>query len=246
MDITTLDALFAGHATELAPALLSCRLTVVTADGAVAVRLTEVEAYGDQGEDPGAHSFRGPTARNASLFGPPRRTYVYLNYGIHRCLNLACGPEGTAGGVLLRAGEILGGRELAVRRRGRETGAKLLAGPGRLGQGLGITLPMDATPVRLTPARQHPQPGEAAASPDLGDGAAFLLSPPADAVGEVHSGPRVGVSGVGGGAAFPWRFRLADEPSVSAYRPGRNVPAEGAVGAARGDGPVTRGSSASL
>nr|WP_010524264.1 DNA-3-methyladenine glycosylase [Nesterenkonia sp. F] len=253
MELHELDALFEGHATALAPALLGCRLTVVTADGAVAVRLTEVEAYGDQGEDPGAHSFRGPTARNASLFGPPRRTYVYLNYGIHRCLNLACGPEGTAGGVLLRAGEVLGGRDLAVRRRGRETGAKLLSGPGRLGQGLGITLTMDATSIRLLPAGEHPEPGAAAASsPRADDDAVFLLSPPAEAADGVLSGPRVGVSGVGGGAEFPWRFRLADESSVSAYRPGRNVPAAGggpsgvdAVdGSARRGGVVTRGSSA--
>ncbi|MGQ7788966.1 MULTISPECIES: DNA-3-methyladenine glycosylase [unclassified Nesterenkonia] len=219
VDLHQLDTLFDGHATALAPALLGCRLTVVTVQGAVTVRLTEVEAYGDQGEDPGAHSFRGRTARNDSLFGPPRRTYVYLNYGIHRCLNLACGPEGTAGGVLLRAGEVLAGRGLAVERRGRDTGVKLLSGPGRLGQGLGITLTMDAAPVTLVPP-EAPQP----ADPDPED-VAFLLSPPGEPVGERLWGPRVGVSGVGGGPEFPWRCWLAGEASVSAYRPGRDVPA---------------------
>ncbi|WP_188686562.1 DNA-3-methyladenine glycosylase [Nesterenkonia cremea] len=78
-----LQRLFDEHATVLAPTLLGCELTVTTAGGSVSVRLTEVEAYGGQGEDPGAHSFNGRTARNSSLFGPPRHTYVYLNYGIN-------------------------------------------------------------------------------------------------------------------------------------------------------------------
>lgn len=217
MDSARLHSLFDAHATELAPALLGCELTVATAGGSVRVRLTEVEAYGDQGEDPGAHSFNGRTARNASLFGPPRHTYVYLNYGIHRCLNFACASEGTAGGVLLRAAEVLTGRDLAIERRGgRETGAKLLSGPGRLGQGLGITLPMDALPVNF----EHCADGDAPAR--------FTLSPPADPVSaeRIRRGPRVGVSGAGGSRAYPWRYWLDADPTVSAYRAGRNVPAE--------------------
>ncbi|WP_338086568.1 DNA-3-methyladenine glycosylase [Nesterenkonia massiliensis] len=114
-----LHSLFDAHAAELAPHLLGCELTVTTARGPVRVRLTEVEAYGDQGEDPGAHSYTGRTARNASLFGPPRRTYVYLSYGIHCCLNLVANAAG-AGGVLLRAAEVMDGRELAVARPGRQ------------------------------------------------------------------------------------------------------------------------------
>ncbi|MGJ9374413.1 DNA-3-methyladenine glycosylase [Nesterenkonia sp. CF4.4] len=217
MDSARLHALFDAHATTLAPALLGCELTVETAAGSVRVRLTEVEAYGDQGEDPGAHSFNGKTARNAALFGPPRHTYVYLNYGIHRCLNLACAAEGTAGGVLLRAGEVLAGRDLAIERRGgRDTGAKLLSGPGRLGQGLGITLPMDARPVSFD---------EPAGSDDP---ARFTLTPPAQPVDpeRIRTGPRVGVSGAGGSTVYPWRYWLDADPSVSAYRPGRNVPTE--------------------
>ena len=216
-----LHELFEGHATVLAPALLGCELTVTTARGAVTVRLTEVEAYGDQGEDPGAHSYNGRTARNSSLFGPQRHTYVYLNYGIHRCLNLACGPEGTAGGVLLRAGEVLEGRELAVERRGgRDTGAKLLSGPGRLGQGLGIELSMDAWPVHL----ESSPSSEAGSAPNTE--ISFSLAPPAGwASGALlRSGPRVGVSGVGGSARFLWRYWIDGDRSVSAYRPGRNVP----------------------
>lgn len=230
MDHHQLRDLFDDHATRLAPRLLGSRLTVVTAHGAVSVRLTEVEAYGDQGEDPGAHSFRGRTLRNASLFGPPRRTYVYLNYGIHRCLNLACGPEGTAGGVLLRAGEVLSGRELAVGRRGRDTGRKLISGPGRLGQGLGITLSMDSLVVRLwAAAEDHHAAGTdgLGGSPD-DDVALFALSPTGDVPGQVRQGPRVGVSGVGGGHEYPWRYWLAGEPSVSAYRRGRGVPTRAA------------------
>ncbi|GAA1151261.1 DNA-3-methyladenine glycosylase [Nesterenkonia lutea] len=225
MDSARLNALFDGHATELAPALLGCELTVSTAEGSVRVRLTEVEAYGDQGEDPGAHSYNGRTARNSSLFGPPRHTYVYLNYGIHRCLNFACDADGTAGGVLLRAAEVLEGRDLAVERRGgRDTGAKLLSGPGRLGQGLGITLPMDATALNIIDDSGSGLDVEALdPSP-----ARFTLSPPAAALPseQVSRGPRVGVSGTGGSRRYLWRYWIEADASVSAYRPGKNVPVE--------------------
>ena len=167
---------------------------------------------------------------------------MYLNYGIHRCLNLVGHPEGQAGGVLLRAGEVVDGRELAVERRGRDTGAKLLSGPGNLGQGLGITLAMGHVPIELVD--EAPPVGslglaaapaaapsvEPAPAPDVEPAPArFLLAPPAPPVpgGDrpaVLSGPRVGVSGEGGSARYPWRFRLAGETSVSAYRPGRDVP----------------------
>jgi len=223
MDSAQLAALFDSHATELAPALLGCELTVTTAEGSVRVRLTELEAYGDQGEDPGAHSYNGKTMRNASLFGPPRHTYVYLNYGIHRCLNFACHAEGIAGGVLLRSCEVIEGRDLAIQRRGgRDTGAKLLSGPGRLGQGLGITLPMDATALRID------QLGEPTQIPDDQQAAQFVLEPPETplAAKRIRSGPRVGVSGPGGGGTFPWRYWIEGNPSVSVYRKGKNVPTD--------------------
>lgn len=228
-----LSALFDGPSTALAEGLLGCRLTVVAADGAVTVRLTETEAYGNAGEDPGAHSFRGRTERNSALFGPARRTYVYLNYGIHRCLNLVGHPQGQAGGVLLRAGEVLAGREVAVARRGRDTGARLLSGPGNLGQGLGIALDMGHLPVEIVaapprlPSGPPTDPGGSCA--ERGPSPRFLLAPPApDGDGArraaVVRGPRVGVSGEGGSVRFPWRFHLAGDPSVSAYRRGRDVP----------------------
>ncbi|GAA1818555.1 DNA-3-methyladenine glycosylase [Nesterenkonia flava] len=224
MNVQGLSALFDQHAVEIAPALLGCELTVMTPRGGVTVRLTEVEAYGDQGEDPGAHSFNGRTARNASLFGPPRRTYVYQSYGIHYCLNLVANAEG-AGGVLLRAGEVVRGRDLALERRGgKDTAAKLLSGPGRLGQGLGIILPMDGSPLELNdaPARAD---GPAADS-DPHPLVTFSLAPAPTQLGreDISAGPRVGVSGVGGSAQFPWRFWITGDRSVSAYRPGRGVP----------------------
>lgn len=219
MDPGQMYELFDAHALELAPHLLGCELTVATAEGSVSVRLTEVEAYGDQGEDPGAHSYNGKTARNASLFGPPRHAYVYRSYGIHFCLNLTAHQSG-AGGVLLRAGEVIAGRELAVQRRGgKNTGAKLLSGPGRLGQGLGVTLPMDGTEVALG----DPNDDAAAPLPVAPGEVSLRLAPDPEASYQVASGPRVGVSGAGGTEEFPWRFWIRDHPTVSQYRPGRQL-----------------------
>lgn len=210
--------LFDEHAVDVAPHLLDCQLTVTTAEGAVTVRITEVEAYGDQGEDPGAHSFRGPTQRNATLFGPPRHAYVYQSYGIHYCLNLTTYAAG-AGGVLLRAGEVIGGRDLAVQRRGgKDTGAKLLAGPGRLGQGFGVRLSMDGSELRTV---GDPQLQSSTQQLSAQEEAAFVLRGPSSRSGPVGSGPRVGVSGEGGSGRFPWRFWIEGDPSVSAYRASR-------------------------
>ncbi|XNZ00170.1 DNA-3-methyladenine glycosylase [Micrococcus luteus] len=233
-----LAALFRVHPTQAAPALLGCLLTVTTLEGAVTVRLTELEAYGDQGEDPGAHSFRGRTERNAALFGPAQHTYVYLNYGIHRCVNLVAHEPDAAGGLLVRAGEVLDGHGLAVLRRGRDTGARLLSGPGNLGQGLGITLDMghrpiglaDAAPAGRTSSSTLPRPTPLAHTPLPDDGpspASFVLAPPpaGSPKPRATNGPRVGVSGEGGSARFPWRYWITGDPSVSRFRAGRNVPA---------------------
>lgn len=216
--MTDLHTLFDAHALELAPHLLGCELTVTTAAGAVTVQLTEVEAYGDQGEDPGAHSYNGKTLRNASLFGPPRHAYIYQSYGIHFCLNLTAHAAG-AGGVLLRAGQVITGRDLAVQRRGgKDTGAKLLSGPGRLGQGLGVALTMDGSPVQLSDI------DDVAVPPAAPGEVSFRLAPSRSASYQVASGPRVGVSGAGGTAEFPWRFWIRDHPTVSQYRPGKRLP----------------------
>ncbi|GFZ96792.1 DNA-3-methyladenine glycosylase [Nesterenkonia alkaliphila] len=242
MSISDLQSLFEAHPAEVAPQLLGCRLSVTTARGTVTVRLTEVEAYGDTGEDPGSHAFRGQTPRNATLFGPPRHTYVYRSYGIHFCLNLVAGAE-VAGGILLRAGEVLQGRELAIQRRGgKDTGATLLSGPGRLGQGLGVTLPMDGSRLEIiehdavsppgpnTEVSFRLAPSDAASSLShssiaSGDPAPAPVSARLDrAPWSIALGPRVGVSGVGGSTEFPWRFWIQGDPTVSRYRPGKGVP----------------------
>jgi DNA-3-methyladenine glycosylase len=100
----------------VAPALLGCVLAHETADGLVAVELTEVEAYSGA-TDPASHAYRGLTGRNAVMFGPPGHAYVYFTYGMHFCVNVVCQPAGTASAVLLRAGRVVAGEPLARRRR---------------------------------------------------------------------------------------------------------------------------------
>lgn len=180
-------------AVEVAPLLLGGLLTV---DG-VTLRLTEVEAY--QGEtDPGSHAFRGPTPRTAVMFGPPGRLYTYFTYGMHVCANIVCSPEGEASAVLLRAGEIVEGIELArMRRLTSRTDADLARGPARLTVALGITLADGGSSLEHGRVRFAPAAAPAAL---------------------VDQGPRTGVSGAGGGAAFPWRFWIPGDPSVSPYK----------------------------
>jgi DNA-3-methyladenine glycosylase len=160
------------------------------------VRLTEVEAYGGP-EDPGSHARHGLTARNASMFGPAGRAYVYFTYGMHWCLNLVTGPAGVASAVLLRAGEVVEGLDTARARaaasRRATADSQLASGPARLARCLAATRDIDGAPL---PLRLAPEP------------------PPA-----VVSGPRVGVAGAG--AATPWRFWLEGDPTVSRYRPAR-------------------------
>ncbi len=184
---------------EVAPDLLGAVVRHATPDGTVAVRLTEVEAY-DGANDPGSHAFRGRTPRNAVMFGPPGHVYVYFTYGMHWCMNLVCGPEGRASAVLLRAGEVVEGAPLATRRRPTaKTPRELARGPARLTLALGV---------------DGSQDGLDATDPT----SPLTVSTPAGTRGgEVLHGPRVGVAG--DGAVHPWRFWLAGEPSVSAYRP---------------------------
>lgn len=190
----------------LAPLLLGGVLRRADAEGAVALRLTEVEAYRGS-DDPGAHTFRGRTARNASMFGPGGRVYCYFTYGMHHAVNLVAGPEGSGWGVLVRAGAVVEGAPLALRRRSARRAApptgELARGPGNVAQALGATLADDGAVL--------------GASGPL-TVAAWSFEP-ADAPLPFATGPRVGVSGPGGdGAAFPWRFWLPGEPSVCAYR----------------------------
>lgn len=127
------EAFFARSVQDVAVDLLGCVLVV----GQCAGRIVEVESYPN--DDPASHSFRGPTPRCLTMFGPPGRLYVYRSYGIHWCANVVCEPDGVAGAVLIRALQPLDGLEVMRERRGTETDRLLCAGPGRLCQALGLT-----------------------------------------------------------------------------------------------------------
>jgi len=188
---------------EVAPDLLGRILVRTTPDGPIAVRLTKVEAY-DGENDPGSHAYRGRTARNAVMFGPPGHVYVYFTYGMWHCMNLVCGPEGRAAGVLLRAGEIVEGAELArTRRRSARNDKELAKGPARLATALAVDRSLDGTDACAT-----------------GDTPIRVLTGTPVPVDRVCNGPRTGVAGDGGnGDLHPWRFWIADDPTVSPYRP---------------------------
>ncbi|MGV0838315.1 DNA-3-methyladenine glycosylase [Mycolicibacterium thermoresistibile] len=192
------------------PVTAARRLLGATLTGRdVVATIVEVEAYGGPQDGPwpdaAAHSYRGPTGRNAVMFGPAGRLYTYRSHGIHVCANVACAKDGVAGAVLLRAAVIESGADVAARRRGPAIKPTAWArGPGNLCAALGITMDdngvdlCDPTAaVRLQLAAQPPPP---------------------------VSGPRVGVSKA---ADRPWRFWLADRPEVSLYRRSPRAPAPG-------------------
>lgn len=213
-----------GSAVDVAPRLLGAELrtVVVGPDDAdpveVRLRITEVEAYHGRGTgeiaDPGSHARMGPTARNATMWGEPGHLYVYLSHGIHSCVNVVCGPEGQGDGVLLRAGEIVAGADAAARRRGavlplgRIALRDLARGPGRLGQAVGLRHPLHDGIDAVTGEERH------------GARAELWLGDQRD---DVVSGPRVGVAGVAGTHAFPWRFWIDGDPTVSPFRWGRGA-----------------------
>lgn len=186
--------LFALSAVSLARALIGAHLTVDGVGGIV----VETEAY--TADDPASHSFRGPTPRNAAMFGPAGRAYVYRSYGIHWCLNAVCGPIGEGAAVLIRALEPTEGVEAMIARRGLAHTRRLCAGPGRLCQALGIDRGHDG--LSLSDAPFHLRP--AVAEPPL------------------RIGPRIGITRA---SERPWRFGLAGSPFVSRPFPaGRIAP----------------------
>jgi DNA-3-methyladenine glycosylase len=131
-------AFFARPSTVVAPDLLGRILVRRLADGTrLAVRLVEVEAYRE--DDPASHSFRGPTRRNAVMFGPAGFLYVYFSYGVHWCANVVTGSEGHGSAVLLRAAEPIEGLAAMAANRGVDDVRKLCTGPGRLTQALAIS-----------------------------------------------------------------------------------------------------------
>ncbi len=180
-------AFFDRPAATVAAALIGHVLLVEGVGGAI----VETEAY--DRTDPASHSFSGPTKRNASMFGPPGRAYVYRSYGLHWCLNLVCEP-GSA--VLLRALAPSAGLHAMHARRGLTDPRRLCAGPGRLAQALGIDSSYDGVPV---------------------DRAPFAWGAPAGPV-SVAATTRIGITK---GADTPWRFLLAGSPFVSRPLPRR-------------------------
>lgn len=188
--------LLAGPVLEVAPQLLGMVLRRTSPEGTVAVRLTEVEAY-DGANDPGSHAYRGETPRTAVMFGPPGHLYVYFTYGMHFCMNISAGPDGRPSAVLLRAGEIVEGLELARERRAVKSDRDLARGPARMCVALGIA--RESNGVDL-----------------LARGSAVQLLPGPGFDGEPATGPRVGLREA---PDRPWRFWIPGDPTVSPYKP---------------------------
>jgi DNA-3-methyladenine glycosylase len=179
---------FDRPAVEVAEALLGMLLVHDSADGRVAGRIVEVEAY--QGpEDLAAHSARGLTPRNAVMFGPAGHLYVYLVYGLHHCANVVCGPGPKPEAVLLRAAQVLEGEELARTRRGAVPVTRLAAGPGNLGAAFGLDRSLNGA--------------------DLLAGPVWLA--PGELPDRVERTPRIGVDYAGEWAARPLRFSIAND-----------------------------------
>lgn len=182
---------------ELARRLLGCVLESRGDEGTVRVRLAEVEAYRGL-DDPASHCYRGRTPRNDVMWGPPGHLYVYFVYGMHFCANVVALTDGQPGAVLVRAGEVVSGQELAKARRPKARGNGAVAkGPAVLTSVLGVDrahngvdLTAPGSPVRLL----------------AGD-------PVSDE--RILAGPRVGVAAA---HDTPWRFWIDGSPAVSTYR----------------------------
>jgi DNA-3-methyladenine glycosylase len=179
--------------------------------GRVSGRIVEAEAYRGA-DDPASHAWRGPTPRNAAMFGPPGHAYVYFTYGMHHCLNLVTGPRGRASAVLVRALEPVDGPALMRRRRGVAAEARLASGPGNVARALGLTRAHDGL--------------------DLTRGPLWLSDlPPRRSGRRVARSGRVGIRVA---AERPWRFRLEGHPCVSPPPgPGRRGPPAGPAAGGR-------------
>lgn len=168
----------------------------------VQIRITEVEAYAGP-LDPASHAFRR-TPRSEPMYGPPSRAYCYFTMGLHWCLNVVWGAEGTAAGVLIRAGEVVGGYDVVRQRRGDKISDRDLArGPGRVGACLAIGAADIGTDLRSVPGLRL---------------VGRMGSAPA-----IESGPRVGVRLA---ADEQWRFWIAGDRTVSAYKRHAKAPSQ--------------------
>lgn len=198
----------ARPASEVAPQLLGWSLTHTTDEGTVTVVLTEVEAYMGA-DDPASHAFNGPTARNEVMFGKAGQLYCYLSYGMHWCCNVVTGTEGHASAVLLRAGRVVEGTELARERRGEHVAERALArGPGCLGRALGLSRESNGS--------------------DLLRDDGYRLTPGSLESGvSISSGHRVGVRLA---HDVSWRFWVTGDPTVSAYKRSPRAVPDGPVG----------------
>ena len=179
---------FARSVHEVAPDLIGATLLVDRVGG----RIVEVEVY-DQG-DPASHGYRGRTARNAAMFGPPGHAYVYRSYGVHWCLNLVCGDRGVPEAVLIRALEPTSGLDVQESRRGVKDVRALCSGPGKLCQALGITREHDGLALDLPP---------------------FELEARAE-IPEIVTGPRIGITRA---TELNWRYMSANSPFLSRPAP---------------------------
>ncbi|MEJ8825093.1 DNA-3-methyladenine glycosylase [Variovorax humicola] len=188
---------FAGSSHTVARSLIGVTLLV---DG-VGGRIVETEAY--DRDDPASHTFAGPTARNAVMFGTPAHAYVYRSYGIHWCLNFVCREAGHGAGVLIRALEPTMGIDRMQLRRGLDDPRLLCSGPGRLGQALAIDHGFNGLPLDVPPF--------------------LLLAAPTDRpAAEVSEGPRIGISKA---IDTPWRFGEAGSRFLSKPFNAGNTPA---------------------
>jgi DNA-3-methyladenine glycosylase len=188
---------YARSVLDVAQELVGCLLVRQQSDGALLVgRLVEVEAYLGDGRDPSAHSHRGPTERNKSMFGPPGRLYAYSIYGLHTCVNLVCEPTGMGSAILMRAAEPLMGIDRMRQNRGLDPSRSpylIAAGPGRLSQAFGFSLEDDGRPMNR--------------------GALCIRrSKESDPALIVARGPRIGISKA---VDLPYRFYAQDDPWVS-------------------------------
>ena len=168
----------------VAPELIGATLLVNGVGG----RIVEVEAY--HHTDPAAHSYRGPTERNAVMFGPPGFAYVYRSYGIHWCLNFVCEPEGSASAVLIRAVEPLQGIAKMRRRRGLTDERLLCSGPGRLAEAMGVTIAHNGLALDRPPFALYAR----------------------DEAPELASGVRIGITKA---AELPWRYGIKGSKCLS-------------------------------